>query len=261
MLAAPHGEVQRAFKRRLAARERLLGTFLKTPTPHATEILGEVGFDFLVVDAEHAPFDGRDLDTLMLAARAAGIASLVRVPSADPAEMGAVLDMGAAGVLVPHVDSAVALTEIVAACRYRGGRRGFSNSPRAGRYGGLGFIDHIAEADETISVLAMIEDITAIARLDEIFAVQGLSAAFIGRGDLSAALGASHTGDPAVTTIVERIAAAARIHGVPLIAHVGAASGEDVTALSTLGVTGFLVASDQGLLRQAATLARREFDA
>ncbi|MEG3146791.1 aldolase/citrate lyase family protein [Sphingomonas sp. RT2P30] len=256
-----HAEVQRRFRARLAGRERLLGTFLKTPTSHATEILGTAGFDFVVVDAEHAPFSAGDIDLLMLAARAAGIASVVRVASADDAHLLQALDCGAAGVLVPHVASAGALRAIVSACRYQGGTRGFSNSPRAGDYGARGFAEHIANADASTSIIAMIEDPEALDRLDEIFAVEGLSAGFIGRGDLSARLGAPNVSDPVIASVVARIGDAARRHNLPLIAHVGAGDDRDIAQLAEAGVSAFLVASDQGLLRQAALAARHAFDA
>ncbi len=256
-----HATLQRRLRDRLGAGESLLGTFLKTPTAHATEILGGAGFDFVVVDAEHAPFSRGDIDLMMLAARAGGIPAIVRVASAAPADLLTALDCGAAGVLVPHVDSEAKLRRIVADCRYRGGARGFSNSPRAGEYGALGFADHIATADAVTAIVAMIEDPEAIDSLDAIFSVEGLTAAFIGRGDLSSRLGAGHVGDPAVTVLVERIAAAARAHGVPLIAHVGSGSDPDIARLRSLGIKAFLVASDQGLLRQGALAARRAFDA
>jgi len=256
-----HGEVQRRFRARLAGRERLLGTFLKTATSHATEILGAAGFDFVVVDAEHAPFSAGDIDLLRRAARAAGIASVVRVASADDSHLLQALDCGAAGVLVPHVASAATLRAIVSACRYQGGTRGFSNSPRAGDYGARGFADHIANADASTSIIAMIEDPEALDRLDEIFAVEGLSAGFIGRGDLSARLGAPNVSDPAIASVVARIGDAARRHDIPLIAHVGAGDDQDIGRLTEAGVSAFLVASDQGLLRQAALAARRAFDA
>src|SRR3954454_24645161 len=89
---------------RLLAREHLIGTFVKTPTTHATEILGALGFDFVVIDEEHAPFDRMATDTALLAARAAGTAALVRVQNAT--SILSVLDCGATGVLVPHVASA-----------------------------------------------------------------------------------------------------------------------------------------------------------
>lgn len=256
-----HSDIQHRFRARLTGRERLLGTFLKTATSHATEILGGAGFDFVVVDAEHAPFSGSDIDLLMLAARAAGIASVVRVASADDAHLLQALDCGAAGVLVPHVASAERLRAIVSACRYQGGTRGFSNSPRAGDYGARGFADHIAKADASTSVIAMIEDPEALDRLDEIFAVEGLTAGFIGRGDLSARLGAPDVSDPAIVAVVVRIADAARRHAIPLIAHVGAGDDPDIVRLAALGVSAFLISSDQGLLRQGALAARRAFDA
>lgn len=255
---AAYDDVPGRFRARLAGHERLLGTFLKTATGHATEILGGAGFDFVVVDAEHAPFSRSDIDMLMMAARAAGIPSVVRVP--DEGEILNALDCGAAGVLVPHVASAETLRNIVSLCRYQGGTRGFSNSPRAGNYGARGFADHIKTADASISIIAMIEDPEAIDRLDEIFAVEGLTAAFIGRGDLSARLGAPHVKDPMITAIVERIGAAAKRHGIPLIAHIGSGDDPDIAALGKHGVNAFLVSSDQGLLRQGALAARRAFD-
>jgi 2-keto-3-deoxy-L-rhamnonate aldolase RhmA len=256
----PHSEIQRRFRARLSASEPLLGTFLKTATGHATEILGGAGFDFVVVDAEHAPFSRSDIDLLMLAARAAGIPSVVRVASADEASLLTALDCGAAGVLAPHVTSAEMLAEVVSACRYKEGRRGFSNSPRAGDYGARGFADHIANADASTAVIAMIEDPEALPHLDDIFRTPGLTAAFIGRGDLSARLGAGHVSDPAVEAVVAEITAAARRHGLPMMAHVGAGGDPDIARLRQAGVSGFLVSSDQGLLRQAALAARLAFD-
>ena len=125
----------------MASREPLIGTFLKTPTSHATEIIGEVGFDFVVIDQEHSPFDRMATDIALLAARALGIPALVRVP--EPDAILSVLDCGAAGVLVPHVSSAAYAHKIAAACRYRSGKRGFATSTRAGRYTAVPMWRHI----------------------------------------------------------------------------------------------------------------------
>ena len=94
-----------SFRARFLAGDLLLGAFIKTPTPHATEILGGVGFDFVVIDEEHAPFDRVTIDTVLLAARASQTAGLVRVAEPTPARLLAALDDGAAGVLAPHVAS------------------------------------------------------------------------------------------------------------------------------------------------------------
>src|SRR4029079_9680753 len=123
----------RDFRRRLKAREHVLGTFIKTPTTHATEILGMLGFDFVVIDQEHAPFDANTIDVMVLAARASDIASIVRVGDPGEANILSVLDCGASGILLPHVDSADKARAVASACRYRGRRRGVANPPPGGR--------------------------------------------------------------------------------------------------------------------------------
>jgi staphyloferrin B biosynthesis citrate synthase len=170
-----------------------------------------------------------------------------------------VLDCGAQGVLVPHVSSPVLARSIVAEARYQGGRRGFTNSSRAGGYGSLGFQAHVAAADAQTAVVAMIEDPAALDVLDDIAAVAGLDAFFIGRGDLSIALGADTPAAPAVVNATERIAAAARKAGKAICAHVDRADSPDVGWLRGLGVTAFIVASEQGLLRRAAMQALEQF--
>ncbi|HVZ52384.1 MAG TPA: hypothetical protein VG986_10485 [Pseudolabrys sp.] len=91
------------FRRRLLAGETRVGTFIKTPTGHATEILGGVGMDFVIIDQEHAPFDRGATDLALLAAHASNIAGIVRVSDRAPSKLLAALDDGAFGVLVPHI--------------------------------------------------------------------------------------------------------------------------------------------------------------
>jgi 2-keto-3-deoxy-L-rhamnonate aldolase RhmA len=179
-----------AFRRRLAASEKLSGTFIKTPSGHATEIFGDLGYDFVVIDEEHAPFDRWAIDQALVLARAARIAALVRVGAASPSNFLSVLDGGAVGVLVPHVASADRAREVAAACRYRGGTRGFSNSPRAGNDGGLSLREHVQQADAMTTVVAQIKDPEALRQIDAIAAVDRIDALFIGRGDLAVAMDA-----------------------------------------------------------------------
>ena len=89
---------QTGFRQRLSAREQMLGTVVKLTAPQVIEILGEAGLDFVMIDAEHAPFDRNAIDLALLAARAAGIHGLVRVP--DMGSILSALDCGAAGVIV-----------------------------------------------------------------------------------------------------------------------------------------------------------------
>lgn len=248
-----------SFRQRLLAGDALLGTFIKTPAVHAVEVAGAAGLDFVVIDQEHAPFDRVTVDALILAGRAAGIPVVVRVQGGEARDILPPLDGGAQGVLVPHVDSAQRAHDVVAESRYRGGRRGFSNSSRAGGYGQLGFQQHVAAGDAACAVMAMIEDVAALAGLDAIMAVPGLDAVFIGRGDLSCALGAESTAAPPVVRATEQIAIAVRRAGKTLCAHVDRTDSSDVAWLRGLGVSVFVVASDQGLMRRAAMQAVAEF--
>ena len=177
----PHGQsAARDFRSRILNRQHVLGTFVKLPTPHAVEIVGQVGFDFVIIDQEHSPLDRAAIDIACLAARATNIAAIVRVSEA--ANILSALDCGATGVMVPHCDSPERARQIAAACRHRGGSRGFATTTRAGSYGGAAREQHIAEQDASVTCIAMIEDQAALAHLEAIAAVKGIDAFFIGRG-------------------------------------------------------------------------------
>lgn len=248
---------QSDFRQRFTQREILLGSFIKTPATHSIEILGGIGFDFVVIDEEHAPFDRVAIDNGLLAARAVGTAGFVRVAEPTPSKLLAVLDDGAVGVLVPHVSSVEKAKAVVSACRYRGGSRGFSNSPRAGGYGSAGMWQHVEAQDRSVTVIAMIEDPEALDVVDEIVAVDGLDGVFVGRGDLSVAMGAESMGAPAVQAATERIARAAEAAGKPVCVMVGSIA--EAVAFRPLGVTAFIISSDQGFMRQSAGKAVADF--
>lgn len=243
------------FRERLIGAELLLGTFVKSPAIQAIEVLGDVGYDFVVLDAEHAPWDRGPMDVAILAARASGMAALVRVDGIRAVLTA--LDSGAAGVLVPHISSPAAARELVDAARYRGGRRGFTNSSRAGGYGRLGLAAHIAASDPHIAVVAMLEDPEALDAADAIASTDGIDAFFLGRGDLTVALGETSTEAASVRDAVSRLAAAVRTAGKPLCAFVG--TGREIGALRELGVSTFIVSSELGLLRQAAAAELAQF--
>ena len=248
---------ERNFRQRVLAGDRLIGTFIKTPTSHAAEILAQEGYDFVVIDEEHAPFNPETTEKILMACHHAGIAGVVRV--ADTGQILRVLDCGADGVLVPHVDSATRAGAVVAAARYRGGSRGFSNTTRAGQFGKIGMADHIAAQDHGIAVIAMMEDVPAIACIDEIAAVDGIDAFFIGRGDLTVAFEADSASDPDVVAAVEAITGAAGRVGRKVFVLSG--TPQDAKALSGQGATGFILASDHGLLREGAKAAMDRFSA
>ena len=242
------------FRQRMRAGDKLVGTFLKTPTSHATEILGDLGYDFVVIDQEHGPFDRTTSDIALLAARASNIPALVRVPG--PEAILSVLDCGATGVLVPHVKSAAYAREVAAMFRYRNGSRGFATSTRAGRYTGVPMWRHITDSDTQMVFVAQIEDPVALDEIDAIVAVEGVDSLFIGRGDLTAAFGDESKDPPDVLRAVERISEAARKANKPISVYVGNAA--EAGWLSSRGATVFVLSSDQGFLRQAATSGLRD---
>lgn len=246
-----------SLRSRLSATERpLLGTFIKTPSIHVVEILGAAGFDFLVVDAEHAAFDRQSIDLALLAARSAGVHSVVRVRNCNATEILAALDDGADGVLAPHISSREQAEALVRACRYSGGR-GFSNSPRAGAYGATPMWRHVDDEDERVAVIAMIEDPSAIECIDEILSVDGIDAIFIGRGDLAVAMRDREAGAPSVQAAAHRIIDAAVRHSKPV--WLLPSNAAEAVTFAQRQVKGFIVSSDQGLMRSAALQTLAEF--
>src|SRR5512135_555440 len=247
MTVMPHGQsAARDFRSRILNRQHVLGTFVKLPTPHVVEIVGQVGFDFVIIDQEHSPLDRAAIDIACLAARATNIAAIVRV--SEVANILSALDSGATGVMVPHCDSPERARQIAAACRHRGGSRGFATTTRAGSYGGAPREQHIAEQDTTVTCIAMIEDHAALAHLEEIAAVKGIDAFFIGRGDLTAALGVE-----GMNAAVKQITDVARAVNMPTVALVS--GRDDARAMRDLGVAAFVHSNDQNLLKTAAAQA------
>jgi 2-keto-3-deoxy-L-rhamnonate aldolase RhmA len=244
------------FRRRFRERRQLVGTFVKTPTSHAIEILGEVGFDFVVIDGEHAPFGRESMDVALLAARASNIAGVVRVADAQASNILSALDCAAVGVMVPHVSTVEKAKEVASFSRYRGGRRGYSGSGRSGRYGGTPLWTNVDESDARTTVIAMIEDPEALDAIDAIARVDGVDGFFIGRGDLTVSLGASSAAAPEVQDAVKRISAAARSANKPVCVMVG--SSTEGKPFRELGATAFIVSSDQGFLRRAASEALKD---
>lgn len=244
---------RKSFRSRFLAGEPLFGTFLKVPATMPAEIMGGLGYDFVVVDEEHAPFNRETTDRIILACRAASIASVVRVQSADPASILSVLDCGADGVLVPHVTDADTARALVAAGRYRGGKRGFAPTTRAGDFGRAGQAEHMASEDERVTIIAMIEDHQAIENIDAILAVDGLDGVFIGRGDLAAAYEGADDVAERVREATSLVQAAARRAGRPVAILPG--SPEDAEIQAKAGSTAFILSSDQGFLRSAAMQA------
>ncbi|MET4578426.1 HpcH/HpaI aldolase family protein [Ottowia thiooxydans] len=243
-----------SFRAALQARQPLIGTFVKTPSHQVVEVLASTPLDYLVLDAEHAPFDAHALDVCMLAARAHHKPALVRVSDSQPATVLSVLDMGATGVIIPHAVNPEGMREIVRSSRYRDGTRGFSNSPRAGAYGLTGMGDLIAEADRETALIFQIEDASALDCLESLISVEGADGFLIGRADLAVSLGVGDINHPSVSAATERICRACEAAGKPV--GIFLPDAREIARWRDCGVSVFLIGSDQSYLRaQAASMS------
>lgn len=247
---------QPTLKQRLAAREVLIATWLKTPSPVVAEVLAGTDLDFICVDAEHAPFDRSAIDGCVFACRALGKPVLVRPATGAPHDLLQALDVGAEGVVVPHVRSAAEAVAVVGASHYGPGGRGYAGSTRAADYTRRVMGAHLSASTERTVVVAQIEDAEALDAIDAIAGTDRLDALFIGRADLAVSLGASSASAAPVIAAAERISAAGHKAGKPVGTFLS--DLDEIPFWRERGVTFFLLESDHVfLLSGAASLVAR----
>lgn len=242
-----------AFRRRLIEGEIVVGTFIKTPHPNVVEVLGRSGLDFLVLDAEHAPFDRTSIDLCVMAGIGCGCPVLVRVPSVAPEWIMASLDCGAAGIMAPHVTSADEAERAARLMRYTDGGRGFSPSPRAGDYGSRSISKHLQMAPRETVLLCQIEDRDGVDAAAAIAGVDGVDALFIGPVDLAVSIGLDNSADEQVQALCRRTMEAA---GSRARSGLFVPNTEAVADWQPHGATVFVSSSDQAFLRAGAQSAK-----
>ena len=179
------------------------GAWLQLTSPMSAELMARAGFDWLIIDMEHAPGDYLNLAAQIQAMGATDCVPFVRAPWNDPVAIKRILDTGAMGVLIPYVNSGEEARQAVAACKYPpDGIRGVAGSPRAA-YFGQNSMDYLRDANQQILVIVAVETGEAIDNLDEILATDGLDGIFIGPMDLATSMG--HFGDPSHPEVQEAI--------------------------------------------------------
>lgn len=239
-----------SLKERMAAGERLVGTFFKTPAYELIEILAKSGLDFLVIDGEHAPFDRARLDQCLAMGRALDFPLLVRVANAEPSSILQALDSGAVGIVVPHVDSVEKAAQIAKSARFGHGGRGFAGSSRW-----AGFAtrkpDEIFEQSflETV-VVVQIEEPEGVEASMDIAAIEGIDALFAGPADLGICYGTTDPNSEVVRNAIGTTGEACKKHGKSYMTF--AANAGPINELAALGVNMFCVASEQSFMLQTA---------
>ena len=237
------------FPDRVRRGQPLLGCFVTWPTAGVVELAALSGFDFVVLDMEHGFYGVESIAAMVLAADAAGIPAIVRVPSCAAAEIGRCLDAGAAGLLFPRGESRQTIAGAIAAARYPPqGRRGLG-AVRANRYGATSYETHVREANAAVVLAAQIETPGALAELSAIAAEEGLDVLFVGPNDLTQALGIpGGFTDPRYRDALARILAVARDTG--RAAGIMATRREHVAELAAAGFS-FVTVSDRTLFLES----------
>ena len=177
------------FKAAIKNGDTVIGCWLSLGDPLATEIAGTAGFDWLLIDGEHTPYDISKMRMQLMALEASDSHAAVRVPVGETWIIKQVLDAGAQTVLVPMVETAEQARQLVHDVRYppTGGRGVGYSGARCSRFGAIA--DYGPTADEQVCLLIQVENRAGIANLDDILAVDGIDGVFIGPADLSADMG------------------------------------------------------------------------
>jgi len=256
-MKTPYRSPPNAFRADLLACKPLVGCWVSLSNPVTAEVLGLAGFDWLLIDGEHAPNDVSTLVPQLMALKDSVSAPVVRPPWNEPVIIKRLLDAGFHNFLIPFVESAEQARAAVAATRYPPrGIRGVSVSQRNNRYGTVP--DYFGIIDDNIAVMVQIESRGGLEAIDAITAVDGVDGLFVGPQDLAAALG--HLGNPAhpevqkaIRHIIERARAGGKAAGT--LAPVEA----DARRYMEWGATFVAVGSDLGLFRSATQSLRDKF--
>ena len=206
-------------KNKLRAGEVSLGSWMSMAHPSIAEILARAGYDWVVVETEHTAIDVSEVLRLIIAIEGAGAVPLVRLAWNDPIQCKAMLDSGAAGVIVPMVNTRADAELAVKAAKYPPmGFRGVGLA-RAQGYGEH-FSEYVTHANADSLLIVQIEHIDAVANIEEILSVPGIDGTFIGPYDLSMSMGlAGQLDHPAVVTAKARVLAATKAHGLTAGIH------------------------------------------
>jgi 4-hydroxy-2-oxoheptanedioate aldolase len=246
------------FKHALQQGQAQIGLWLALADAYATELCATAGFDWLLIDGEHAPNDLRSTLASLQALAAYPVHPIVRLPHGDANLIKQVLELGAQTLLIPMVESAEQARQIAAATLYppQGIRGVGSGIARSSRWGG--HANYLQQANEQVCLLVQVESLAALQQLPAIAATEGVHGVFIGPADLSASMGHLGQADhPEVLAAIE--------NAIRTIVASGKAAGilaTDETRAKRyleLGATFVAVGVDTILLAQAARQLARKF--
>jgi len=245
------------FKHALAAGERQIGLWSAMCSPIGTEIIGQSGFDWILLDMEHSPNELPQIVSQLQLLNASQSSAIVRTPWNDMVMVKRLLDIGAQSLLFPYIQNADEARQAVKFTRYPNrGVRGVAADARASNYGRVK--DYLGKASDEICVLLQVETSEAIDELEAIAAVDGVNGIFIGPADLSASMG--HLGNPNhadVQAIIKGVAGKLSRLGMP--SGILAVDEDVARRYIEWGYDFVAIGTDTGLLVKAADSLRLRF--
>ena len=238
-----------SFRARLRSGETLFAPLLTLNSPAVAELMAEAGFDWLFIDAEHSTLDTSQMQALLQAA--SPTPCVIRLASGDDVPIKKALDIGAAGIIAPQVNSADHARRIVQSAKYAPtGQRGLGIA-RAHRYG-LKVREYMQTANDDTAVIVQAEHRDAVANIEAIVRVEGVDSVLIGPYDLSASLGLPGAVDhPDVRGAIERVRVACVAAGLPI--GIFGLNADAVRPYIDQGFTMIVAGVDTVLLGNAAT--------
>jgi 2-dehydro-3-deoxyglucarate aldolase/4-hydroxy-2-oxoheptanedioate aldolase len=220
---------ERTLRARVLAGETLFGLFLDLGSPFSAEICAKAGYDWLVVDLEHGAGTEAGLVGLLQSVEVGGSTAVVRPQSGERLRIGRALDLGAAGIVIPRLESAAEAREAVSFLRYPpAGVRGVALRTRGA---GMGSVAHgeVHQINERILGIVQIESVGALREADQIAAIDGVDVLFVGPADLTHSLGVPGRFDDetylnALKAVVDACAAHGKAAGI-LVYDLGVVPG------------------------------------
>jgi 4-hydroxy-2-oxoheptanedioate aldolase len=245
------------FKRAIAAGQLQLGLWSSLSSHITVEVLANAGFDWLLLDTEHAPNELPMVHTQLQAAAQGRSQPVVRIPWNDTVTIKRYLDLGAQTLLIPFIQDADEARTAVAATRYPPlGVRGYASTARASDFGRVK--DYPTRCEEHLCVLVQVETLQALANIEAIAAVDGIDGIFIGPGDLAASMGLiGQTAHPEVVAAIED--AVRRIRACGKAAGILVGDEKLTRRYIELGCNFVAVGSDVGILARGAEALAAKF--
>ena len=242
--------------KKIKQKQAVFGLFCSIPSPSAIEIIGEAGFDFVIIDTEHVMINHETLENMIRAAEGVDLTPLVRVSDFNSKQMLKILDAGAHGIVLPMVEHAEQVKQSIEACKYYPEGKRSLNAGRPGAFGRSyafgenGLVDYMAFANQQIMVIPMIESQLGVTNIQEIVSIEGISFVLEGAADLSQSLGMPwHIENRAVQNVLLHVVDTCKALNVPYSAIPRQATEQQYWA--NLGINIFVLGDERGIAFRA----------